>query len=181
MSLSRVGGFMRKSGILALAALAAGFAAPAPAALTPSDRFASELLAAHNQERASVGVPALAWDPRLAIAAEQYADRLAAIGHLRHSARKTRPGQGENLWMGTRGAFSLRHMMHDWASEKRMFRAGVFPNNSRTRNWSDVGHYTQIIWPGTTRVGCGIAHSRQHDFLVCRYSPAGNVMGQRLL
>lgn len=63
---------------------------------------------------------------------------------------------------------------------EEFFRAGIFPNNSGTRSWSDVGHYTQIIWPGTTHVGCGISSNRGNDFLVCRYSPPGNVMGQRV-
>jgi hypothetical protein len=70
-------------------------------------------------------------------------------------------------------------MVRDWASEKHYFRPGVFPNVSSSGNWVDVGHYTQIIWRQTTRVGCAV-HQAQADFLVCRYSPAGNVMGQRV-
>ena len=50
-------------------------------------------------------VPPLAWDVALAGAAAAYARELAGVGALRHSARQTRLGQGENLWMGTRGAF----------------------------------------------------------------------------
>jgi hypothetical protein len=80
--------------------------------------------------------------------------------------------------MGTRGAFSLEHMMANWASEKRMFRPGVFPNVSITGNWSDVGHYAQIVWPGTRRVGCGLKSSARADYLVCRYADPGNVIGQ---
>ena len=48
---------------------------------------------------------------------------------------------------------------------------------SRSGNWEDVGHYTQMIWPGSVRVGCAIRSSASNDYLVCRYSPAGNVMG----
>ncbi len=71
-------------------------------------------------------------------------------------------------------------MVADWASEKSMFRPGIFPNVSQTGRWSDVGHYTQIIWPGTTRVGCALQTSSASDYLICRYSPPGNVDGQRV-
>jgi hypothetical protein len=59
-----------------------------------------------------------------------------------------------------------------------MFQRGVFPAVSRTGNWEDVGHYTQIVWPTTTRVGCAIASTSRTDYLVCRYSPAGNIDGR---
>ena len=54
--------------------------------------------------------------------------------------------------MGTHGAFSVEAMVGGWASEKRFFAAGIFPNVSRTGDWEDVGHYTQMIWP-TTHAG----------------------------
>jgi len=43
--------------------------------------------------------------------------------------------------------------------------------------WDQVGHYSQMIWPGTDRVGCAVRSSARSDYLVCRYSPAGNVFG----
>ena len=46
-----------------------------------------------------------------------------------------------------------------------------------TGNWEDVGHYTQMIWRGTRRVGCALGEGAQYDYLVCRYYPAGNVYG----
>lgn len=71
-------------------------------------------------------------------------------------------------------------MAGGWVDEKRMFRAGIFPEVSSTGRWSDVAHYTQIIWRGTARVGCAIHQGEAWDVLVCRYLPPGNVVGQRV-
>jgi hypothetical protein len=138
------------------------------------------LLAIHNRERAATGAQPLLWDARLAAAAASYGPDLERLGKLAHSPPRVRWGQGENLWMGTRDAFELDEMAGSWAEEKRLFRAGYFPAVSTSGSWSDVAHYTQMIWKGTTHVGCAVHKSRKWDFLICRYSPPGNVVGQRV-
>ena len=110
--------------------------------------------------------------------AAMYAAQLAATRSFQHSNRRARPGIGENLWMGTRGYFSYESMVGTWASEGRYFRPGIFPAVSRSGSWEDVGHFTQMVWPTTTRVGCAVASNASTDYLVCRYSPAGNVDGR---
>lgn len=143
-----------------------------------ASQFAVRILAAHNAERALVRLPPLLWDSKLAQGASAYAQQIALTGRFEHSDRRTRPGIGENLWYGTRGAYSLEAMVGGWASEKRDFRPGFFPSVSRTGNWYDIVHYSQIIWPATRRVGCALASSPSTDYLVCRYSPKGNVDGR---
>ena len=140
----------------------------------------ARLLDAHNVERHAIGALPLVWNGQLAQAADGYAAQLARSGRFAHSPADLRNGEGENLWMGTRGGFTLEEMIADWASEKRIFRAGKFPNVSRTASWADVGHFTQIIWPTTTQVGCSVRSSLHWDYLVCRYSMPGNVMGQHV-
>ena len=154
--------------------------APAPPFIASTNNFPDRIIALHNRERAAVGVPPLAWDSTLAAGAASYARSLALSGAFAHSDRRTRGGVGENLWMGTRGAFTVEQMVGSWASEKRMFVPGVFPRVNRSGNWSSVGHYSQMIWPTTTRVGCALASSRSADYLVCRYAPAGNIDGRRV-
>ena len=146
-----------------------------------TDAASARLLAAHNRERARVGVAPLRWDPMLAAAAASYGPTLARLGDLRHSSKAARQGQLENLWMGTRGAFSPEQMVGNWISERAYYRHGTFPDVSRTGRWSDVAHYTQVIWRGTTHVGCAIHPSRNYDYLICRYSPPGNVDGRRAI
>ena len=145
---------------------------------TGGDRFASAMLAMHNAERTQLGLEPLEWDPALAEAAGGYAETLAASRIFRHSVRASRQGQGENLWMGSRGAYDLRQMMGGWLGEKPLYQPGIFPAVSRNGRWEGVGHYTQIIWRGTTSVGCAVRSNSASDYLVCRYSPPGNIFGK---
>ena len=163
----------------AAAAVCGASAASAASTLTipPAAMLGMRVIALHNQVRAGAGVQPIVWDRDLAVAADRYAAELARTGRWGHSQQATRTGQGENLWMGTRGAFNLDQMVGAWASEGRMFRRGQFPQVSRTGSWEDVGHYTQMVWRGSTRVGCALRSSSRNDYFVCRYSPAGNVMG----
>jgi hypothetical protein len=162
--------------LLSLLAAAAGSSPAAGQSFAAS--FPGRVLAAHNAERARAGVPQLVWDNALGTAAAGYAAQMAMSGRFAHSDRSGRPGTGENLWMGTHGAFSVEAMVGAWASEKRFFRAGTFPNVSRTGDWEDVGHYTQMIWPTTQRVGCALASTPRVDYLVCRYAGKGNIDGR---
>ena len=165
----------------AIAAVSIALAAPSAAqAPPPLDPLSMRLLVAHNLERAQVGAPPLAWDPALAASAASYGPALAAAGRLQHSPRASRPGQRENLWMGSRGAYSPEQMVANWSDEKRFFRPGIFPAVSSTGNWLDVSHYTTMIWPTTTRLGCAVYRTIQWDYLICRYSPPGNIDGARV-
>jgi hypothetical protein len=168
--------------------LLAGSAAPAqrpivrvaPSVTQDQRGFSLRLLAAHNQVRAAAGVPALQWDPVLAAAAASYGPRLAAYPELEHSPRAERPGQAENLFRGQAGRYSLEAMVDNWVQERRLFRPGLFPAVSSSGNWIDVSHYTQMIWPTTTKVGCAVHKTLRWEYLICRYSPRGNRDGVQL-
>ena len=140
--------------------------------------FPVRVLALHNAERSELGLPPLAWSDSLAAQAAVWANSLAREGLFGHSPPEMRPGQGENLWMGTAGAFSLDDMVGAWSDEKRMYRYGRFPEVTASGEWHVVGHYTQMIWRDTTEVGCALVRANGADYLVCRYSPPGNVYGE---
>ena len=138
----------------------------------------STMMAAHNDARREYGVSPLIWDEGLAKDARTYAEALAKAYRFEHDPQRGRnPRQGENLWMGTRTAYSYTEMISQLIAERRHYRPGRFPDVSRTGDWSEVGHYTQIVWPTSQKVGCATASNRTRDYLVCRYSPAGNVVG----
>ncbi|MGI4731734.1 MAG: CAP domain-containing protein [Janthinobacterium lividum] len=138
------------------------------------------MLTANAAARAAVGEPPLAWSDALAADAQSYADILAHSGRFEHAAQPQGPGrEGENLWTGTRDAYRYDEMIGAWTAERRDFVNGITPAFSRTGRWEDVAHYTQMIWRGTTAVGCAVATGRRDDVLVCRYAPPGNVVGER--
>lgn len=142
--------------------------------------FDQRMLALHNRERAKFRAAPMTWDIALARAAASYGPALARLSRLAHSPYSSRTGQGENLFMGTRGAYQPEDMIASWTEEKSLFRPGVFPNVSRSNVGRDVAHYTQMIWPTTIRVGCALHRSRKWDYLICRYSPPGNVVGRQV-
>jgi uncharacterized protein YkwD len=166
----------------------AGQDCPAPDAnpgygphFTAPDKIAARLLAAHNQARAEAGVPPLVWDRELAASAAAYGPTLTQLGRPIHSARLGRNCPHENLLQSTRGARTPEQMVAYWVGEKRKYVPGIFPNVSRTGNWVDVAHYTQMIWRSTTRVGCAVHSDLNYDWLICRYAPPGNIDGRPVL
>ena len=141
------------------------------------DAFGTRILQIHNEERAAVHVPALRWDVQLAVNAMAYAQQLARAGQLIHAPREGRGIERENLLQTSRG-WSVDRMMQRWTVEKSDFVAGYYPNVARDGNWLNVSHYTQMIWPTTTEIGCGYAEGGGFGWLVCRYSPGGNKDGK---
>ncbi|WP_082836022.1 CAP family protein [Croceicoccus bisphenolivorans] len=140
--------------------------------------FAERLLEAHNSERRRMGVPELRWSPKLAAQAQAYARKLSKGNSLVHASNAERGGAGENLWAGRAGFYTAEEMIEGMIDEKRHFTKGDFPKVSRTGQWRDVGHYTQLIWRDTTEMGCAVVPGGGNDWLVCRYWPAGNIYGK---
>lgn len=168
--------------VCALAGAASASAAPLRSAQIPHTQprasEAERLLVVHNAERTRLGLPPLAWNSALARDAGDYARKMLARGQLRHASPSDRKNNGENLWMGTAGAWDSAAMVGMFLDERRYFRPAAFPDVSLTGNWTDVGHYSQIVWRETREVGCALDTGNGKDVLVCRYHPAGNIAGK---
>ena len=141
--------------------------APAPAAGLP--REAAELLAAHNRRRAEHCAAPLSWSPALAKVAQGWADHLRAAGcAFEHSGGS----YGENLAAGSVGMLSPAGVVDMWYAEAEHydFARGGFS--------MQTGHFTQLVWQGTTRVGCGTTTCNDMQTWVCNYDPPGNYQGE---
>lgn len=148
-----------------------------PAEQTNLSAFASELLTIQNAQRAAVGAQPLRWNAELAEHATAYAQQLAQLGQLAHAPRDGRGIERENLAQARVGWSPSEIVDREWTSEKRFFHSGIFPNVCQG-DWSQCAHFTQMIWPTTTDVGCGYAVGHGYGWLVCRYSPGGNKDGK---
>ena len=161
---------------LAALTLSAPLLAGATGRMTSLD---ARLLAAHNLERSAYGLQALQWDADLAGHAGEWAEELAAVDDIEHAPGDADDPQGENLWLGTKGAFVPEEMVGMWIEEKKHYRPAPIPMNSTTGRFEDVGHYTQVMWRETGTVGCAVAEGDEYEILVCRYRQAGNIEGER--
>jgi uncharacterized protein YkwD len=153
-------------------------AAPAPrgAAL-----LRTTMLDGQNAERATLGLPPLSWDPALVTSARAYALEMTRTGRFRHADQPPGPNhEGENLWTGTTRAYTYQEMLGHWLDERRVFVNGVTPAFSTTGDYRDASHYAQIVWRNSQRMGCAMAGNAEDEYLVCRYSPTGNVVGERV-
>lgn len=136
--------------------------------ITPAER--EEILAQHALFRAEVGEPPLVWDNTIAAGAQEWADAKEADGQFEHSSGT---GLGENLAGGEVKDATMRL----GADERINYQSDPQPTGQEKKT---VGHYTQIVWSSTTRVGCGFAPANKLAFgiVVCRYAPPGNFTDQ---
>lgn len=129
--------------------------------------FSVDCLSLHNSARLAMGIPALTWSAELENSAKSWAITTSRSG-FRHSGT---PGVGENLYSGSGG--SCIAAVTAWLSEAaKVSNPGAAISAALN---GVVGHYTQVMWKGTTHLGCG---SSGND-VVCQYSPAGNVISQK--
>ncbi|HUQ04400.1 MAG TPA: CAP family protein [Kofleriaceae bacterium] len=132
------------------------------------DSIAQQYVAAHNAFRKQHCAAPLEWSAELEKAAQAWADSLKKSGcAFEHS----RTRYGENLAGGTSGALDPAASTEMWYREVDQydFKKGGFA--------MDTGHFTQVVWADTRRVGCGMTTCKGMDIIVCNYDPPGNVQG----
>jgi pathogenesis-related protein 1 len=138
-----------------------------------STRDIKAITAYHDKVRADVGVGPVVWSPPLAAYAQAWVDHLAAT--TCRMAHRTEGKYGENLFQGTAGYYTAVDAAKGWESEKKDYRGGVLTES----NWHPAGHYTQMVWRGSTALGCGEAICNKTLIVACNYDPPGNYLGRR--
>ncbi|CAF1549273.1 unnamed protein product, partial [Adineta steineri] len=151
---------------------------PAPLPTISLETYRQQALDEHNLLRKKHCVPSLTLDPALNDIAQTYAQHLADTHTLVHSGNKFN-GQwmGENLFMKS-GGILLNNKgadpVDDWYKEIQYY------------NWSNpgynalsYGHFTAVIWKGSTSLGIGRAVTSDNStmYVAGNYFPGGNIIG----
>jgi hypothetical protein len=155
------------------------------------------ITAAHNVVRARImkpkpepALPPLKWSADIAKIAQTYADKLASGGNCLNLQHSMMPGYGENL-AGYGGKMATTtEVVEGWAGEEECYTFGPLMSGdacdmacTTEQHSNGCGHYTQVVWRGTTEVGCGMATCgtgrSAGEVWVCNYKAPGNYIGMK--
>ena len=160
------------------------------------EAFRDAALAKHNEYRALHDAPPLQLDNGLNASAQAYAEEIAQRSeggsaerpYFQHS--KNRSGVGENLnYDATTSEIPsalavAENAVKEWYIEIDDYDFNNPGKQKPGRQDKMIGHFTQVVWKKTSKVGCGAAAANvvfgdgskgTGVFTVCQYSPQGNV------
>jgi len=161
--------------------------------LTDSDQ--QELLDQHNTQRsvtalgntgdqpAATNMVQLQWDEYLAKESKIWADT-CQWAHDPDKGKYQGQPVGENLYTAYNSNDVVDNIaklvsgVDSWYDEHKHYIYDNYPDDCQSKK--QCGHYTANIWATTTKVGCAYATCGQDSewfqvYMVCRYSPAGNI------
>ncbi|KAL3842071.1 hypothetical protein ACJMK2_020136 [Sinanodonta woodiana] len=128
----------------------------------------------HNKVRTEVSAMnmlKMSWDEDVAFIAQRWAEN-CQIDHDPNYNRYNygRFSVGQNLaWGNFKMTWSQAIKL--WADEKAYYTYG-----SRSgAGGKAIGHYTQMVWAESAKIGCGYANCAGTHYYVCNYAPAGNL------
>ncbi|AES63618.1 pathogenesis-related protein 1 [Medicago truncatula] len=129
---------------------------------------------AHNKARSAVDsfikIPKIVWDKKIAAYAQNYANQRKDCKPIPSDSGGR---YGENIAVST-GHISGRKAVKLWADEKPHF------DNYLNKCFDgECHHFTQVVWSGSLRLGCGkVKCNNGGTFVTCNYYPPGNIPGQ---
>ncbi|WJX23481.1 hypothetical protein P8452_12686 [Trifolium repens] len=126
----------------------------------------------HNRARSEVGVGPIYWDANVASYAQNYVNQLKANCKMVHS----KGPYGENLAWSS-GDMTGTSAVDMWIGEKQYY----YYNSNTCASGHVCGHYTQVVWRDSVRVGCAKVkcNDGRSTIISCNYDPPGNYIGQR--
>jgi len=153
----------------------------------PGDDFVQNSLYHHNVHRANHSAPDVSWSESLASSAQQ----LANSCNYGHNTDLGGGGYGQNIAMyaatnnlGTEVEFVRTSITEYWYNSEIGLYGNAYGSEPGMGGFHDWGHFSQIVWKGTTEVGCAVAYcgsglaSYPGYYSVCNYSPPGNYQGE---
>ncbi|CAJ0591346.1 unnamed protein product [Cylicocyclus nassatus] len=163
-----------------------------------TDRARQKFLSLHNQfrSRAARGLepdPLGGKTPKASkmlkmvydCAVEASAMRHANKCVYQHSQPSQRKGLGENLFKTTvldlNKVKAATQSSEGWWNELKDY--GIGRSNKLTQAlWNrpnkPIGHYTQMAWGTSHKLGCAVVACPKFTYAVCQYGPAGNYLGR---
>uniref|UniRef100_A0A0N5ALB9 SCP domain-containing protein n=1 Tax=Syphacia muris TaxID=451379 RepID=A0A0N5ALB9_9BILA len=90
---------------------------------------------------------------------------MASTGKFHHRVNKS---YGENLYAGSDSDKAVK----TWYNEKNKY------DYSRPGFSSATGHFTQLVWKSSKKIGIGMASSSGMTYVVANFYPAGNYISQ---
>eukprot|EP00871_Galdieria_phlegrea_P002584 jgi/Galph1/3326/GphlegSOOS_G1949.1 len=145
----------------------------------------SGITARHNYFRRIFQAPDIVWDDSVANAAQSFTDSSAVAaacpgqgGTFQHNTDGGKYGQNFAASSFTYPNQSIGETAVDlWMLEEKDY-------NFQDPGFSDsTGHFTQVVWIGSTKLGCGYRRCPAYNgltlqFVICNYLPPGNVIGE---
>ncbi|RCN49172.1 SCP-like protein [Ancylostoma caninum] len=117
---------------------------------------------------------------------ETEAIKYASTCSFKKSPESERPGLGENIFIypipNADPSPAFEAATESWWSQVS---AGViksdlkFDRSLRDKAVDQRG-FTQMAWAKSVKIGCAIQTCDQSSFVVCRYSPAGNILNEQI-
>ena len=134
--------------------------------------YREEFLEGHNKYRGMVNLPPLTWDRNLTRYARRWGAKRAVDCKIVHSFGP----YGENMFWGRLDHWTPSKVVDSWGEEGQHYHM----NNNQCDAGEMCGHYTQIIWKETLRLGCARIRCLNGEFLViCEYDPPGNYVSEK--
>ncbi|XP_066911241.1 uncharacterized protein [Clytia hemisphaerica] len=132
--------------------------------------FKNDILKTHNTYRKTHRSNPLKWSNKLQANAQRWADKLAKKGYLQHENQSE---EGENIACMKGAELTGERAATMWYDEVKYY------DYSKPTFSSKTGHFTQLVWNGSTELGVGRATaSNGMQFVVARYNPPGNILGK---
>jgi len=130
----------------------------------------------HNNYRQLHNATLFSYDATVAASAQSWANSMSPNG-AGCSTHSSGTGYGENLaWTSSStptADVSYLDSVQSWYSEVKDW---SFSTSAGTSS-AATGHFTQVVWASSTKVGCGRTQGSGGTCTVCQYDPPGNYVG----
>ena len=140
----------------------------------------NDLVKTHNNKRAKHGAAALTKLAALANLCQTTVNSCKKKQGLYHTSDTYNNNPvGQNLYVIGGAAPTGSGITNDWYSENKNYNY----NTGKAKNNGVIGHFTQLVWKASKKIGCAYAKGTWSGFtpsyfVCCNYYPAGNYANQ---